>query len=127
MGADQAARLRVKVAGLVLTPHLKQLKDWLERLFGFTATVDWVQSDWSAGKVYCRRNDEEILLVGCDTESGGVYPATIVLLVNDIDTFASELAADGMEFLIMRDVGERPTIEFDPPSPYHMFLIQEMD
>jgi hypothetical protein len=127
MTGDDSFRREVRLSALVLTPHLKLLTEWLERYFGFTAMIDWVQRDWSAGKIYCRRDQEEILLVGAEIDAVYLIPATVLLLVNDIDSLAAELDANGIEYSMMRDIGERPTIEFYPPSPYHMFSIKEID
>lgn len=124
MDSKKSCRAGVKVGALVLTADLLAVKDWLERYFGFESTIDWLQED-GAGLIYCRTGDEEVAVMGCSNLSDGEHSALVTLFVDDIDRIAKELAIDKVECFFTRDAGERPSIEFERPSPYFMFSIQQ--
>jgi hypothetical protein len=118
---------RVKLAALVLTPHLLRLKEWLEIYFGFTAIIDCVDTDWSGGLIFCRRADDEISLVGISNDSQPEHRVVVVLLVEDIESLCRSFDADGIVYSFSRDIGYRPTVDFDQASPFAMFQIEEFE
>jgi hypothetical protein len=124
---QHATDRRAKLAALVFTPNLLLVKEWLERYFGFRASIDWVEKDWSAGRVDCRTASDEISLVGIARDSQQDHRAIVVLLVDDINSLYLSFIADGIVCSFSRDIGYRPTIDFDRASPFAMFQIEERD
>jgi hypothetical protein len=124
MDSKESSRTQVKVGALVLTPNLLAVTSWLERYFGFESSIDWMQED-GAGLIYCRSGDEEVAVMGCSNLSDGEHSALVTLLVDDIEQIAKAFAVDDIECFFLTDAGERPTIEFERPSPYFMFSIQQ--
>lgn len=124
MDSKGSGGTQVKVGALVLTPNLLAVTTWLERYFGFESSIDWMQED-GAGLVYCRSGDEEVAVMGCSNVSDGEHSALIRLLVDNIEQIAKAFDADDVDYSFSADAGERPTIEFNRPSPYFMFSIQQ--
>lgn len=114
----------VKVVATVETQQLKVVADWLAGYFGFDIVIDWIKRDWSGGKVYCRREQEEILLLGFPKPRA--CESSVTILLEQIDPIAERLTEDSIEYFFSRDIGERPAIHFAENSPFFSFSIEEV-